>query len=202
MASLANRSALKRAVFPWRDWLSASCSVLDFSLSGALCSFLNAASARARSFEMWVIVTSVSASECDRMVVSPTRERDLPDVSQRWMVVNKSNATNNSAPAAKEKYVASTATLATVRLFVTTISCAGKNSHHVGSDIGAREDQTKQSSLFFKFSGSQLGPKKMGYGLTVAIISAQARATVESGEADPGIVAHPPFSTNVPRSQA
>jgi hypothetical protein len=42
----------------------------------------------------------------------------------------------------------------------------------------------------------------MGYGLRVATISAQARATAESGEVAPGIVAHPPFSTNVPRSQA
>ena len=42
----------------------------------------------------------------------------------------------------------------------------------------------------------------MGYGLRVAIISAQARATAESGDGAPGIVAHPPFSTNVPRSQA
>ena len=41
-----------------------------------------------------------------------------------------------------------------------------------------------------------------GYGLRVAIISAQARATAESGDGAPGIVAHPPFSTNVPRSQA
>jgi hypothetical protein len=40
------------------------------------------------------------------------------------------------------------------------VSCAGKNSHHVVSDVGTGEDQTKQSSLFFRFSGSQLGPKK------------------------------------------
>ena len=41
-----------------------------------------------------------------------------------------------------------------------------------------------------------------GYGLRVPIISAQARATAASGDGAPGIVAHPPFSTNVPRSQA
>jgi hypothetical protein len=41
-----------------------------------------------------------------------------------------------------------------------------------------------------------------GYGLRVAIIPAQARATAASGDGAPGIVAHPPFSTNVPRSQA
>ncbi len=38
------------------------------------------------------------------------------------MVVNKSSATNNTTPAAKEKYAASTMTLATVRLFVMTIT--------------------------------------------------------------------------------
>jgi hypothetical protein len=42
------------------------------------------------------------------------------------MVVNKSSPTNIAAPAAKEKYAASTTTSATVRLFVMTISCAWK----------------------------------------------------------------------------
>jgi len=38
------------------------------------------------------------------------------------MVVNKSSETNNTPPAAKEKYAASTMTLATAWLFVMTIS--------------------------------------------------------------------------------
>jgi|SRR4051794_38413074 hypothetical protein len=112
------------------------------------------------------------------------------------MVVNKSSATNNTTPAAKEKYAASTTTSATVRLFVMTISCVWKKtSHHMGSD-----DRT-QSFLFVQVSDNRQLAPMMGYGLRVPIISAQARATAESGEAAPGIVAHPPFSTNVPRSQ-
>jgi hypothetical protein len=46
-------------------------------------------------------------------------------------------------------------------------------------------------------AGNSDGPW-VDYGFS---ISAQARATDESGEAAPGIVAHPPFSTNVSRSQ-
>src|SRR5438132_12398259 len=51
-ASLANRSDLSRKVFSRIARASASYSVLAFSPSPALCTFLNAASVRRRSFEL------------------------------------------------------------------------------------------------------------------------------------------------------
>jgi len=119
------------------------------------------------------------------------------------MVVNRSSATKNTAPAVKEKYAASTATLVAARLFVMTISCAWNRIHITwGRTLGRLKIEAKQSSLFFRLAAVAAWAQMMGYGLRAAIISAQARATAESGEAAPGIVAHPPFSTNEPRSQA
>ena len=117
--------------------------------------------------------------------------------------MNKSSATNNTTPAVKQEYAAPATTLVTARLFVMTISCAWNRIHITWGRISGRL-KTKPSSLLCSSSWgpSRLGPRMMGYGLSVLIISAQARATAESGEAAPGIVAHPPFSTNEPRSQA
>jgi len=124
-------------------------------------------------------VSLLACRRQDYAVNEPEESARSADVSQEWMVVSKSSATNITAPAAKKKYAASTTTSATVRLFVMTISYAWKPTSHQ----------------------SRFGPPMMGYGLSVPIISAHARATAESGEAAPGMVAHPPFSTNEPRSQ-
>jgi hypothetical protein len=63
------------------------------------------------------------------------------------MVVNKSSATNITAPTAKKKYAASTTTSATVRLFVMSISCTWKwTSHHLGSDVRTLEEQSQAAA--------------------------------------------------------
>jgi hypothetical protein len=72
--------------------------------------------------------------------------------------------------------------------------------NHIGNRTAFRHGDLLR--LEADFPSVAIWSPMMGYGLKVAIISAQARATAESGEAAPGIVAQPPFSTNVPRSQA
>jgi hypothetical protein len=57
------------------------------------------------------------------------------------MVVNKSSATNNTTPAAKEKYAASTMILATVRLFVMAITS------HRGADDTTLASQRPSASV-------------------------------------------------------
>ena len=60
------------------------------------------------------------------------------------MVVNKSSATNKTAPAAKEKYAASTITLVTARLFVMTVSCVWKGLRLEGANhLGASPSHSR-----------------------------------------------------------